>query len=504
MLGYEDGWGELYDAVTKSDMTSPALSARATISIAPHLKAYEDIGLVKETPIKQSLEALLRLMAPRVISDTEFKKGLRTVASSLLPTLTSTTQGSTVFAMESDGVKSNLWVFLLIMQHIRSVSSLSTWRSIIKKVWVVLPSRYSSGDTTTTPNPKGEPPRPLTLVLADDCAYSGQQMGMMSSRMTSEKGVFDSVVMCPVFATMLAIENVSRMLPDVSIAIPHVIGYKDNIARKVAVEDIALCMQGVDAAGSGWIIMSMFEIMGVLKHYIQTSKCQCFEPCQDHGTSCQWYSGEVISASATVVGAAAVVFAHKVADTVSVPTRWFTLGPTLRRAVDLVCPSMMCKKNGKVMVRIATVKLRDVLAAFDYDPEKPVNKDKRWTFTQNWNKPFIINCSDVALTPVLKTSTHTPIVIDVAKMPVFSPLLQPVDVCGPAFGAAKKFADSGDWWGIDHAEEMMRNNLKHSARCITPQYKSKLRKRLQTLMAVGKATRLCKAIGVTASDSDKQ
>lgn len=241
----------------------------------------------------------------------------------------------------------------------------------------------------------------------------------------------------------------------------------------------------------------MFEVMGVLTHFVRTTKDPC-RPWMGTASTHQWFSGATISVNATLVGSAAVVFSHKVADTVSVPTRWFTLGATLRRAVDSVCPSMMCLRKNQMKVRVAIVKMRAVMEALDYDPDKPENKRRRWAFDHQWMKPSTIVCSDLALTPCFTSasSDSNPRVIDVSSMPVFCPLLQPVNACGQAFHTAHTDADGGGWWEMHHTENMTVNNGEDSARCITPQYKVKLHRRLQSLLSVGKATRLCRALGV--------
>lgn len=506
-LGHEDGWGDLYDATTNVDLSSPALASGVQLSIEPLLRAYEGVGLVKNTPVRESLRNLLRLMQARVVPDAEFALALDHVAKSLAPTLHQRSAvGSTVFAImagEKGEIKSNLWVFLRIMRILQGTCvSSSAWLSLARRVWIAVPMYHDSNDTTSDPKVKATalPPHPRRLVLADDCAYSGSQMANMGSYLTRDRREFNSVIMCPAFATPAAIERVWTEVNRISVSVPRLFGHQDfagqSVTESVALADLALCMQGVEAEGQGWVVMSMFEVMGVLTHNVRTTKDPC-KPWLGSVSTRQWFSGESIVASATLVGNAAVVFAHKVADTVSVPTRWFTLGATLRRAIDSVCPSMLCLRKKKLEVRVAVVSMRSMLEALDYDPKTPENSARRWAFRHEWLKPSCFMCSDAALAPCFAFAGTRPRVIDVSSMPVFCPLLQPVSACGQAFQDAHKDADGGGWWEMEHAESMTYNNAKGSARCITPQYKAKLQKRLKMLLAQGKAIRLCKALGVT-------
>lgn len=534
MLGFQDGWGDLYTAISKSDLLSPALSKNAYLSIETQLKAYDNVGLLSNTPIKGAFVAMMRLMHAQIIPDKDFRKSLHSIALSLMPSLLGRSQslkhksasgGSTVFALENgQGIKSNVWVFLLIMRDIQSMCTPTTWQEIVKKVWIVTrPIKIyvdSNGEELEVPllahihqyqvKPSSftMPPRPCRLVLADDCAYSGNQMLMLASHLTSQQGfTFDSVVMCPVYATVAAIELVSDNVKGLSLIIPRLIGYPRDVSLDLGRQDVAMCIQGPHASGSGWAVLSLFDVLGVLRQHIKVQTQPNHNPDSNFECErgrCRWFQGIHVSATTSMVGAAAVVFAHKVADTASIPTRWFTLGATLRRAVDTVCPSMICQKNGRVTMRVALMKMADLLNVLDYNPDKPCNQHKPWSFHDDLAKPSLIMCSEKAIAPAFATCNIRSKVIDVTSMPVFAPILQPVGACGPHFKVAQDKASHGAWWDMTHAEMMTYNNLAGSARCITPQYKANILTRLQALLAENKSVKLGKALGIQVHDRKQE
>jgi hypothetical protein len=244
-----------------------------------------------------------------------------------------------------------------------------------------------------------------------------------------------------------------------------------------------------------WIVLSLFEIMCVLDHQFRfTSR----ETCQPD----MWYNGKYIRGSVIITGAVSLLFEHKVADMASIPTLLFTLGPTLRRALESHCPSMLCSTAQLKHLRVAVTPLWAVLDALDFNPLKSKDPAMRWVMSRPTDSGRSFTCSHAALKPALEHPLALkPALVNVASMPMFAPALLPSDACGQDLSMARQRADQGDWWALKEAEWlslMGPNGEETTARCINAPYKVKLRARLQALRRQGKCEMLADMLGVAS------
>jgi hypothetical protein len=93
--------------------------------------------------------------------------------------------------------------------------------------------------------------------------------------------------------------------------------------------------------------------------------------------------------------------------------------------------------------------------------------------------------------------------VHIARMPVFAPLITPIDACGDKLSGEHSVANkSGSALRMQRAVEMVHTiPIVHTtapsyARCVYPTYKSIIRNTLKTLFDVQKAQGLRKAFGM--------
>jgi hypothetical protein len=184
-------------------------------------------------------------------------------------------------------------------------------------------------------------------------------------------------------------------------------------------------------------------------------------------------SYETLNLHVTVVGHAAVVFQHKLADAVSIPTTWFLLGPTLRVFFDTICPYMLC---GGEKIWVSIVPWSSFVNALDFDPLK--NPGKR--MIPNYGRPQMLT-SCMCTSEVMSTSKGK--FLDIGKIAAFEPLMSPQHACGEQFGRLMKEATVGSWTAIyDAYLSMYFNDVDATKRsCIFPPYKTKYLTRLKKL-----------------------
>ena len=535
LLPFAGGWDDLFLATNKQMLRSPALPDSATFDIAPHLSAYTAAGIGSPV-LAGALASLAQLTRPRIISTQEFEDALDVCAAQLYGSLAAVRAAAThkkkkkkqeqqrVVFLVSSGVKSNLWVFLMLMHSLAS-NYADGWAVLRSHVFLGLGGYRGTGIAVTQRREGLGMDALTTLVITDDCAYSGSQLGMMASWANTVLCPH-RVIVCPVYATLVAVERISQSFQtqthtnntapplSLTLCIPQTIGNSTTLANSLGNADVAMCvrMHGSKTSKTSktsvdpWLVFSLFSLLGVVRHSIVVASdkqkdCYC-------DTNTVWFRGDTLRVSAEPTGRAAVVFQHKVADMVSVPTQWFTLGPTLRRGVESMNPLMDSASLSRT--EVAILPMAELMTRIDYNPRVKGNRipGRRWSvvsvFDSTVSESCILVCDAEIITPknVVKPKVAN---VDIAKLPAFVPLLRPETACGTEFSEAQR-TGSGNWWSAQDAHKMMWNlpsglggedDSAPMSPCINAPYKEKLASVIRRLVKQKKSVALARALGVT-------
>jgi len=271
--------------------------------------------------------------------------------------------------------------------------------------------------------------------------------------------------------------------------------------------DLAFCIQ----TRSHFVITSLFQTLGILDYRMSTKKPHCF--CDMNHTV---FDGKNLVVHAEEHGGSAVVFQHKVADAVSIPTDWFLLGPTLRTEIEKRCLLAFCDVSESIydigvcpmsnMVRFVDGMRRIPSAARTNDErQRHANgtdgrKQKKESFDSD---PYRFVWSDGYMSPrsgdklVVAKERLAPLFdqntgrhkmyrgVHLRKMPVYAPLVEPISACGSDFARKHVASRLGDPFHMSDTEAMVgMSDTKGSpgARCVHPPYKHVLGKHLDTLV----------------------
>eukprot|EP00798_Chlamydomonas_sp_ICE-L_P010920 gene10920-17038_t len=515
-------------------LRSPALPDSATVDIAPHLSAYTAAGI--ESPVLAgAMASLVRLTRPRIISTQEFEDALDVCAAQLYGSLAA----ERVVFLVSSGVKSNLWVFLMLMHSIAS-NYADGWAVLRSHIFLGLKGYFSGTGIAVTQRQECLGTDALTtLVITNDCSYSGWQLAGMASGANTVLCPH-RVIVCPVYATLDAVENISQSFQthttntapplSLTLCVPQTIGNSKNLANSLGYDDVAMCVRMHGSKTSDpWLVFSLFSLLGVVRHSIVVASEKEKNCYVDMDT--MWFKGDTLRVRAYAIGSAAVVFQHKVADMVSVPTQWFTLGPTLRRGVESMNPLMDSASLSRT--EVAILPMAELMTRIDYNPRAKGNRiaGRRWSVVNVYDgigmsQSCILVCDASIITPAAATAGGAAAkpkvakpkdakpkvakpkvanVVGIAKLPAFVPLLRPDTACGTEFSETQR-TGSGNWWSAKEAHNMMSGMMSGigveddsapMSPCINAPYKENLASVIRLLVKQKKSVALARALGVT-------
>ena len=541
LLPFAGGWDDLFLATNKQMLRSPALPDSATFDIAPHLSAYAAAGI--ESPVLAgAMASLAQLTNPRIISTQEFEDALDVCAAQLYGSLAAVRvvarkkkkntkkQQERVVFLVSEGVKSNLWVFLMLMHSI-ALNYADGWAVLRSRIFLGLGGYRGAGIAVTQRNEGLGMDALTTLVITDDCSYSGLQLGMIS-RWANTVLCPHRVIVCPVYATLASVERISQSLAtttalpthtaplSLTLCVPQTIGNSKTLGNSLGEADVAMCvrMHGSKPSKTSapWMVFSLFSLLGVVQHSIvvaseKQKNCDRDSDSDTDTNDERWFRGDTLRVRARPVGRAAVVFQHKVADTVSVPTEWFTLGPTLRRGVEAMNPLMDAASLSRT--EVAILPMAELMTRIDYNPRAKENRisGRRWSEVNSYDstsvsESCILVCDAEIITPAAAAKSKKQKVanVDIAKLAAFVPLLRPKTACGTEFSEAQR-TGSGNWWSAQEAHKMMWNlssgvggedDSAPMSPCVNAPYKEKLASVIRRLVKRKKSVSLARALGV--------
>lgn len=536
----EGGWGDLFEVLAPAALRSVSLKPSSKLDVIAHVQAYRKAGL-DDRALSDALHSFMRITSPRVVTEAEFAGAVEECAACLLQHVS---QPARHFAfLISGGVKSNLWIFLRLMHALRGSLDAVAWKSVRQRIWLYAPD-VQPQEVAHSSKKRDVFARPLTLVITDDCAYSGAQLSYLTNIVLHETPL-DRLILCPIYATPQAVRRLTSLViegpntalgkPAVGVTVPRIVGYTPKTSTELAEADVALCIRPADArADAPWTVVSLLEVLGIVKYDAQ--KCPCAQTCYCSANIRErdaWFTGSTLLVDARCVGTAAVVFEHKVADLVSIPTNWLLLGCTLRRLLT----SMSLVQTMGSKVHVGVVPLRTLLLALDFDPEaSDAQQGRRWAFSDLFSSNefnqvrTIFLCDDALVAPLFaktngasvrdatqrtpssssKTrrmnkkaaSTKGVSTLSVGELPHFVPLLTPADACDAKMAAVQRAAAEGDWWAAEQAYKMQwalsdtTNMHQNTIRCVDAPYKATLRATIAALLVQGKAKQLASITGV--------
>ena len=528
LLPYVGGWEDVFLATSRQLLRSPTIPDSAAFDIAPHLSAYAKAGMTSPV-LTTSMSLLAQLSSPRIVHTKEFDAALDECAAQLYTTLrlhSKKTRSRVVF-LATTGVKSNLWVFLMLMHSIASNNAVG-WVALRDHIHLGV---YTGGGVDAGVG-AGRGIHYTTLVATDDCAYSGSQLGYIA--MSGNEELRPSrVVICPVYATQAALKLISGRIQLGSQAIttmcvPRIIGHAHTLPYSLGEADVAMCVRinpGPGRRGSRarpWMVFSMFTLLGVISQRISVVRkdqrsCWCDDMRMRDGYS-NWFNGKDVKVVSQITGHAAIVFQHKIADMVSVPTQWFMLGPTLRHGVEKMNPIL--DSGGLSNTDVEFLPMRELMRRIDYNPLSPENRKpgRRWSVVTMFDGQTestvsgacILMCDAKIVSPdtAAKKKQRKGQRPDLYKLPSFVPLLRPASACGTEFNETQR-ESSGDWWSAQQAHAMMWNLKDGTATkvkeddelatspCINAPYKAKLHRVIMGLVKHNKSLALAHTLGLT-------
>ncbi len=512
-LPHDGGWDELLRRAPKAVLEAAfgAIAPGARMDIEPHIAAYRAAGMVwgdgpakKKTsssqpkpalgarpnkasggPVHTALRAAMDELQPRIIPWKDVLQALRRLARELRASFADDRRHSILFCT-FPGAKSNLWVFLMLMHEMRDACP-NEWKVLRSRVWLAVHSQVSLAmHHTKRPGARKDfsklPPQPRHVLLCDDCVYSGEQMGRFQNDLEALRP--DRVTYAPVYTTVPGMQSAiqafsQKLVTPVDVRVTGgVLGYSEHTTHDVGTNDCALCMR----TSAGWLVLSLFHIMGLARQQFQTSTSSTRFPHDN-----VWFEGARLSAKCSLRGCMATAFQHKLADGVSLPWDWLANGPTLRAYMVKACLAAPCDLAQGVDILVAP--LQDVLAGIDAKLEaEPDGTSARWPLHPKPNEwralhnDGSLTCAERLLDvkSLLASSRTARLVrgVRIDTMPMFAPLLQPADACGKPRAEALGRADasSGAYWEKNEVEA-----ASVKSRCVKSPYKEVLERVLSEL-----------------------
>jgi len=329
----------------------------------------------------------------------------------------------------------------------------------------------------------------VKIILTDDCVYSGQQMAELAKEVTESRLAYDDLHVCPAFSTVEGLKEVlnsgtslsgKKKNARISTWVHRFVGHDtEDTAARLLEADIGICVQS-STRPEYTTVMPLFHIMGVLRYI--------FMELGGARSADMTFAGQHMGLNCFVAGSA-VAFQHKVPDSVSIPTEWFLLGPTLRAIYEKLCHLASCH-TGHTDFVVSTRPMPQVLR--HVDARHTAGDDYlfwAWdhSLSSDRGSTLMVRSAVLADLPAIAKKEH----VRLDRMPVYAPLLAPIAACGEHYAKAHGDAVDGNAFVMTKLEDMtMYYPLSVTgARCVHPPYKQ-LRRRLDALREAGRASNL--------------
>ena len=469
LISFKDGWGDLFDATTIESLRMPAFPNSSKIDVKPYISAYKNIGIVNSAFLN-SIDKLINNLNPRIVSTNEFENSVEQCAHLLYAMMEGKNENVLFLIEKGRKIKSGLWIFLKLMHYIKKKCKTNNWIDLRDRINLFL---YPYTDR------KLKLEKPTILVFTDDCVYSGFQLQHFIEEvyeiLNESVSNIKHAILCPIYSTKTGLDRIFSTLLfscQKTICVPQMIGYISNLERRLGKLDFAICARLTSK--SQWMIFSLYNILGILEYDIILNNNNYYDA---------WFRGNYITVRCRMIGHTHIIFQHKIADSVSIPTTWFTLGITMKRAIELMNPIMESNPKSLSHIEISVLPMTKVIKILD---DNAKNK-KHWKKAEYFNniEPNAAECIAICDADLIPSQYKN---INLSKLPDFVPLLQPGNSCGKEFGEAKEKGNT-DWYYAQLAHTM--DNI-----CFDTPYKSKLQNIILKLVKKNKSLKLAKILNI--------
>lgn len=453
------------NALKKGSKLSSERAINAYAKIISHDKNEKNENDTHASMIAEALNGLQYFANARIVDKEEFNASLNTMAQHLCITFDSIVAKKQigVFPIEtySGRVKSNIWVLFKVLRELSNYVKLDE-----------LPL-FVAFDDGGDKNGKQRRDNKIVAILVDDCTYSGMQMTDLLNKFVDShsKRVTDVIIATP-FTTSKAMSRLGSCRANVSMLATRVVGYDAYACRDISSLDLAIMMRS-KLSSSSWMCFSLFQVMGTLSR--RFLPLDFYQYADEEGMHDKLsFMGSRFICETRLIGEAAIIFAHKVADTLSIPIQWIIAGPTIRHALELICKSSLCEWK----------EVDAVVVNYEYFLTKLVNSNKKIsvTFKETYSSRIdkseggIVSDYVVVSDSLVQKLGGTKKTWKVNKLPQYVPLLEPVDACGEKMASLIESHNNSEFW----SDGVYNSDLPT---CTTSVYSTHLYKRLVELNA---------------------
>jgi len=459
-------WERLSSRISDSDLRGDMVRG-ASLSLIPYASVMREyLGEAASAAV----EAAQELLSPRLVGFDEFEARWIKMVDDISEKILRETDVEFSFLMMAYKAKSDTWMFYRTMKMMRTRVPPDRWSDVRKRIHVV----YFQDFVNKNRDIVYIPTLPVVIVILDDVVYSGMQMrskiSMGCEFLITTDWVIQEILILPIFSSDNGMQVLRKIIrnerrkfaskkstktPKIKLNVQEVFSdTKTDVARRLYEADVAVCISINRPDGKITYALSLFEVMELLNYRIMNK----YTNNDDDLFPDLFQVHKLKSKGATVhrIGVTTVVFSHKVADTVSIPTKAIMMGPTLRHFISQSCvKNAICDGLIPKDAIVQTCRMRDLVrcAPEKFDHNIIIFKD---------TQKVVRHPSQLTLIP---DKVHRRF----ETMPFFIPMLKPSSSCGIRFG--KLIHDIDTDWSVDVEEEAMHN------RCTQPTYKKIINKK---------------------------
>lgn len=448
-----DGWGTLFSAVTAADLDGQSLPKTATLGMESYAAANESVF---GPAAGRALTTAGKLLEPTLVQWSEFLEQLHATADRIHDMMMQTHPNDIFcFAINNTRhrrVKSDLWIVLLILKRLQAICQ-GPWPELEQRiVWLKVDKR------STAKRIKLDKHR---IIITDDGVYSGEQLsayvGIVAN--IARNSHVQEVVVCPIYASRIGMQRITRAAKGydfITLKPTRVFGFgaaeHRRILQQLVEEDVAVQIELDRPDGYISYCASLFNTLGLI-HYWKISKSDAYtDEFQTIMTIKTNDKNMVVQAA--MIGSTTTMFAHKLADSLSLPTAAYMLGMTVRNTLASGCLNAVCDGQIPSNAEVSLVKMTDVLEAVSIK-----------------NRFLFLNAKSIPKLQSVPAKMHRRLV----GMPNHVPLIQPLDACGKPLERIHKRIQS-DWTMYNDLKDAIDSNT-----CEAPAYRLKITKKLLKL-----------------------
>jgi hypothetical protein len=484
ILPYESetggGWSTLLNAIQDEELDGRVLHSDTKISFDDQVDTYRAyLGDMAASAI----ETASKVTNFRFISWNDFHEKVVLFANEIAKRVLSLpSRHLLAFVISSlSTIKSDTWLFLLIAKQLQKHPK---WTHIAKNIILFKRTKHEP----KTPPHKLIKGTKLHIVATDDMVYSGQQLGVMTYYLTqlgiNYPDIIESITIRPIFSSQKGIQYVRSNIRDAlknnknieksqkkqnqSGVRPIVRPFKapiertaeadmSNVLKKLVDADVGVCITIDRPDGRATYAMSMLSSMGLVS-YIQLRNKKYFNTYS--------YDTMVIVSDkpdymiVALLEGIDVIFEHKLADSLSLPTSALMHGRTVRSVMAKTCMSAVCDGTIPRGATVHVDKFKNILNKVSnihvpyHDPIFVMN---------DWHPSKTAELVSVRKHKTLK------------DMPMHLPLLLPANACDD--DTAKHNKNVNKNWSVNL-------EFNRSSKCENPPYKKNILDKIKKLPAV--------------------